>query len=441
MQITISEKDENNIATISFETEAGIAKDAYSRTLKSLAKDLTLKGFRKGKAPVTAVEAHFGADRVRAETINNQFLSNLFDSIFKEKDLNVVNISQINSVVFDDPNGAIKVEAKIELFPDVKLADYSKFKLTVDVPKVDLEEQYEDTLERLRSQQSTFTESDSAVEMGDEIILDFDGSYKNDDGEFVPKPGMKSEGFQTIVEPGRFIDNFLEQTVGMKAGDEKDIDVKFPDQYHDTDLASRDARFKVKIQKVSKPNKPELNDDFAKGFGVETIAELRDKIKEEVDRIAEQTRKGITSEAIITELHDKSDVKISEAMVSRELENDIATMQYQRQLSEDQVKEFIENMDREAEMAKAKEKLEKSILITTIIREQKFEVSEDEIRGEISKLNLPPHLDPSKIDMAGLVNRLNLDLLTQKAVDHLIESADISYNEVEGHVHGPHCNH
>ena len=441
MQVTVSEKDENNIATISFETEAGVAKDAYNKTLKSLSRDLTLKGFRKGKAPASAVEAHFGADRVRAETINNQFLSGLFDSIFKEKDLNVVNISQINSVVFDDPEGAVKVEAKIELFPDVSLADYSKFKLEVDVPKMDLEGQYEDTLERLRGQQASFTESDSAIEMGDEIILDFDGSYKNDDGEFVPKDGMKSEGFQTIVEAGRFIDNFLEQTVGMKAGDEKEIDVKFPDQYHDTDLASRDAKFKVKIQKVSKPDKPELNDDFAKNFGVETMTELQEKIKEEVDRIAQETRRGITSEAIITELHDKSDVKISEAMISRELENDIATLQYQRQWSEDQVKDFIENMDREEEMGKARLKLEKSILITTIIREQKLEVSEDEIRGEIAKLNLPPNMDPSQIDMEGLVNRLNLDLLTQKAVEHLIETADISYNEVDHHVHGPHCNH
>lgn len=441
MQVTISEKDENNIATINLETEAGIAKDAYNRTLKSLAKELTIKGFRKGKAPAKVVEDHYGADRVRAETINNQFLSNLFDKVFKEEGLNVVNIPQINRVEFDSPDASIKIEAKIELFPEVKLADYSKFKLTVDVPKLDLEAQYTDTLERLRSQQATYTESDSAVEMGDEIILDFDGSFKNDQGKFEPKAGMKAEGYQTIVEPGRFIDNFLEQTVGMKAGDQKEISVKFPDQYHDPELASRDAKFKVKINKVSKANKPELNDEFAAMFGINTFAELEAKIKEEVDKLAEQTRKGITSEAVITELHLQSKVKISEAMISRELENDIATLQYQNKWDDEKIKEFIDSMDRTAEMDKARNKLEKSILITTIIRQQKLEVTEDEIRAEIAKLNIPPHIDPKQLDMEALVNRLNLDLLTQKAIEHLIAAADIKYNEVEGHIHGPHCNH
>ena len=441
MQVTVTDKDENNIATISFETEAGIAKDAYSKTLKGLAKDLTIKGFRKGKAPTKVVEDHFGAERVRAETVNNQFLSSLFDKVFKEQDLNVVNIHQVSKVEFDSPEAAIKVEAKIELFPEVTMADYAKFKLTVDVPKIDIDAQYADTLKRLTSQQAAYTESDKAIEISDEIILDFDGSFKNDAGEFEPKDGMKAEGFQTIVEPGRFIDNFLEQTVGMKAGDEKEIDVKFPDQYHDPELASRDAKFKVKIQKVSKAAAPEMNDDFAKNFGIETMDELSTKITEEVTKLSEQTRKGITSEAIITELHAQSTVNISEAMVSRELENDVATLQYQNKWDEEQVKDYLSSMDREAEMAKAREKLEKSILITTIIREQKMEVGEDEIRAEISKLNFPPDMDSSKIDMEALVNRLNLDLLTQKAVDLLIEAADIQYNEVEGHIHTADCNH
>ena len=91
----------------------------------------------------------------------------------------------------------------------MKLGDYSKFKLTVDIPKFDADGQYTDTLERLRSQQATFTESDSAIEMSDEIILDFDGSFKNDKGEFEPKEGMKAEGYQTIVETGRFIEELM----------------------------------------------------------------------------------------------------------------------------------------------------------------------------------------------------------------------------------------
>jgi trigger factor len=392
---------------------------------------------------VKVVEGHFGPEQIRSETISNEFLSELLQEAFKTKDLNVVHIPNIERVEFDNPEATVTIEAKVELFPDVTLADYKKLKLTVEVPRVDIDAQCKSTLDRLMLQQSTYQESDSAVEMGDEIVLDFDGQYKKDDGSFEPKPGMKAEGYQTIVEPGRFIDNFLEQTVGMKAGESKDILVKFPEAYHDMDLAGKDAKFAVKIQKVSKPQKPELNDDFAKSFNIDTIDELQKRIREEITNVSEQTRKGIVSEAIITELHAHSKVKLSEAMVERELENDLATLQYRNHWNDKQIQEYIQNMDRPTELAQARKKLEKSIIITSIIRDEKLEVTEEEVRAELGKLNLPPDFDMAKLDMGALINRINLDLLTQKAIDLLISHADIEYKEVEGHthVHGPDCGH
>lgn len=441
MQVTITEKDENNIVTVTLETIPGRAKEAYSKTLRRLGNNLSIKGFRKGKAPVKVVEGHFGPEQIRSETISNEFLSELLQEAFKTKDLNVVHIPNIERVEFDNPEATVTIEAKVELFPDVTLADYKKLKLTVEVPRVDIDAQCKSTLDRLMLQQSTYQESDSAVEMGDEIVLDFDGQYKKDDGSFEPKPGMKAEGYQTIVEPGRFIDNFLEQTVGMKAGESKDILVKFPEAYHDMDLAGKDAKFAVKIQKVSKPQKPELNDDFAKSFNIDTIDELQKRIREEITNVSEQTRKGIVSEAIITEVHAHSKVKLSEAMVERELENDLATLQYRNHWNDKQIQDYIQNMDRPAELAQARKKLEKSILITSIIRDEKIEVTEEEVRAELGKLNLPPDFDMAKLDMGALINRINLDLLTQKAIDLLISNADIEYKEVEGHVHGPNCGH
>ncbi len=441
MQVTITEKDDNNIVTVTLETEPGRAKEAYSKTLRRLGNNLSIKGFRKGKAPVKVVEGHFGPDQIRAETISNEFLSELLDEAFKTQDLNVVHIPNIERVEFDDPEATVTIEAKVELFPEVTLGDYKKLKLTVEVPKVNIDEQCKSTLDRLMLQQSTYQESDAAVEMGDEIVLDFDGQYKKDDGSYEAKPGMKAEGFQTIVEAGRFIDNFLEQTVGMKAGDSKDIHVKFPDAYHDMDLAGKDAKFAVKIQKVSKPQKPELNDEFAKLFNIDTIDELQKRIREEITNVSEQTRKGIVSEAIITEIHSQSKVKLSESMVERELENDLATMQYRNHMNDAQIKDYIQNMDRQAELDQARKKLEKSIIITSIIKDEKLAVTEEEVRAELGKLNLPPDFDMAKLDMGALINRINLDLLTQKAIDLLISNANIEYKEVEGHVHGPNCGH
>lgn len=441
MQVTIGTKDENNIVTLSFETVPGRAKDAYSKTIKRLSQNLNIKGFRKGKVPNKMVEEHFGPDQIRAETISNEFLSELLGEAFKEKDLNVVHVPNIENVKFDDPEGSIFIEAKVELFPEVKLADYKKLKLKVQVPKYDLDKEYNAALDNLKLRHANFKESNTPIAMGDEIVFDFDGSYQKPDGSWEPKPGMKAEGYQTIVEPGRFIDNFLEQCVGLKAGDEKEIEVKFPEHYHDDDLAGKSAKFKIKIHKVSKAEKPEVNDDFAKLFGIDTAEELTKRIKEELEDNNKQIRKGIVSEAIVDELHKESKVGLSDAMVSRELENDLATMQYQKNWTDAEVKAYMEKMDRDAEMAKAKNKLEKSVLITTIIKDEDLKNTEEEIRAELSKLQLPPNLDPSKIDYPNLINRINLDLLTAKAIQVLIDNAKIDYEEVDGHVHGPHCGH
>lgn len=441
MEVTIGTKDENNIVTLSFETAPGRAKEAYSKTIRRLGQNLNIKGFRKGKVPVKMIEQHFGSDQIRMETINNEFLSELLNEAFKEKDLNVVHIPNIENVKFDDPEGTIFIEAKVELFPEVKLADYKNFKLKVKVPKYDQEKDFKDTLDNLKLRHSTFKESDTAVEIGDEIVFDFDGSYQKEDGSWEPKPGMKAEAYQTIVEPGRFIDNFLEQCTGMKTGDEKEIEVKFPEHYHDEDLAGKMARFKIKINKVSKAEKPELNDDFAKLFAIDTAEELTKRINEELEGNNKQIRHGLVSEAILDELHKESRVELSESMVSRELENDLATLQYQKNWSDEEIKAYMEKMDRDAEMAKTKNKLEKSVLITTIIKNADLQNTEEEIRLELTKLKLPPDLDPSKIDYPNLINRINLDLLTNKAIQLLIDNAKIEYEETDEHVHGPHCGH
>jgi trigger factor len=450
MQVTVGAKDENNIVTIDIETEPGYAKDAYSKTVRKLGGSVNIKGFRKGKAPLKVIEEHVGPERIRAEVMSNNFISNLFEEVFKQEDLNVLHIPGIEKVEFNDPEDPVRISAKLELYPEVNLPDCTGFNLTVQVPKIELDKQINETLERVQLSNSKFEKSDSELEMGDELVFDFDGSYLKEDGSWEPKPGMKAEAYQTIVEKGRFIDNFLEQMLGMKAGEEKELEVQFPEHYHDPDLNGKPAKFKVKIHSVSKPSKPELNDEFAKILGLETMEEVRKKIQEEIERVSALNKKNIMAEAVMKEMLDKTQMNISRSMIQRELDNDLAIMQKQRKWNDIQLKDFIETLDMEKEEAAAEDKLRRSVILTTIIKQEKFEVSPEEIQAAFSQYNFPPDFDMSKVDLGAVANKLNMDLLADKAIEYMVTKANIETEEVApedlphdnpGHVHGDHCNH
>jgi trigger factor len=454
IKVEVGKKDENNVVEVSFETEAGRAKDNYERTLKRLGANLAIKGFRKGKAPKKVIEEHFGPEYIRAETLNNRFISELFEEVFQQEDMNVVHISNIEKVDFENPDDKIAITAKVELYPEIKLPDLKKIKLTVDVPDISLEEQVNETLEKLAQNFAEFKEldADAAIEMKDEVEFDFDGEFKNDEGEWIPKPGMRAENYQIIIESGRFIENFLEQMVGMKAGEEKTLDVAFPEAYHDAELAGKPARFKVKVHKIKRADEPKIDDELAKKTNHKDLKELKEKVTEEITKQKDQVENNLINEAILKELIDKTKFEISPNMVQRELDHDLSQMKKQQQMSDEAFKNFVESMDRSQEEKNAEEKLKRGIIVTTIIRDQKLEATSEDIQAELAKYNFPPDYDMSQMNMPAVVNQLNLDVLSNKAMNFLRESTKIDLNPVDpaelapahgepGHVHGPDCNH
>lgn len=454
IKVKVGNKDENNVVEVSFETEAGRAKENYERTLKRLGSKLTIKGFRQGKAPAKVIEEHVGEEYVRAETLDNRFISELFDEVFNQENLNVIHITNIEKVDFNNVEDPIAITAKVELYPEVELPDLKSIKLSVDVPDINLQEQVDETLERLAQNFAQYNELDesASIEMKDEIEFDFDGEYQDADSNWIPKPGMRAENYQIIVEPGRFIENFLEQMVGMKAGEEKTLDVAFPDNYHDEDLKGRPARFKVKVHKIKRPEIAVLDDELAKKTNHETLDELKAKINEEITKQKEQVETNLINEAILKEMIDKTQFNISPAMVQREIDHDLANLKKQKQMSDEDFAQFVAGLDRSQDESMALEKLKRGILITKVIKEQKFEASTEDIQNELAKYNFPPDYDMSKMDMPAVVNQLNLDVLSNKAMTFIREAVSFDLNPVDpeslnpahgeaGHVHGPNCNH
>jgi trigger factor len=449
MQITISDRDQENKVTLSFQTEKGKAKDAYSKTLKRLSKDLTIKGFRKGKVPSKIAEEHFGPEYIKAETLDNKFLSDLFEEVFQAKGLKVLQITTVQKVEFNDPEDSISIEAVVELFPEISLPDYTQMSVDVKVPMVNPEDQRKQILDKLINDSTRFVESTDAIEMGDEVVFDFDGRFQKEDGSWEAKPGMKSESYQIIIESGRFIENFLEQMVGMKPGDEKELDVNFPEGYHDAELSGRPAKFVVKVHKVSKPARQNLDDIFAMGLGYESFEDLNKKILEEVERINKSNTRAQAGEVVINKLIDEIQMNISQSMIQREFESELKMLQKSNNWSDKDTEEFTSSLDMDSELKAAEKKIRRSVILTTLINDLKLEASEEEIQQAFQRLNLPRNFEIPKANLPAIVGRLNLEVVTQKAVDHLIDSVKVNYQEMPleeyekefGHVHGPHCNH
>jgi trigger factor len=437
MKISLSERDENNIVNISIETDPGRASAAYKETARRIGKDITIPGFRKGKAPIKVIETHVGEDKLKADTMNHMFLSELLYDAFREKELDVVFIYGVNSLNFTHPDEAVKIEAQIELYPEVELGDYENLEIEVEIPKFTEEKFLEETLNKIAKQQSIYEEVDEEVQMGDEIIFDYDGRYlenaekPEDEASWQSLEGMKAEAYQTIVEPGRFIENFLEQTIGMKRDEEKEIEVVFPEKYHMESLQAKKAKFKIKINKISRSKSPEINDGLAKEAGAESLEDLKEKIISEMKKIDESNRKSSAGEALLGKLLEKSVLKVSDAMVRREVEATHKNLQRIYGWDDEMMSRFRESLDMEKEKEIAKDRLLKSVLITSIIRKENLEITEEEMKEALAKLAEDPRMHIDESNLSAIKNKVNMDLLTNKAVELLISKSKVTYIEKE----------
>ena len=268
MQIEISNRDENNIVTLEIKTEAGVAKDSYNKTISIVRNQVNIPGFRKGKAPTNMVINHVGEDYIKARTLTQDFLLDLLNTAVKKQALDIIAVQSIDKVELDTPESSIIMSATLEVYPEVKISEYKGLNVEVELAPADFDKQLEESLTRIQKSFITFKETaDALIDSGDQISLDFDGHYNagtEAEPDWIAKEGMKAEDYKVTVEPGNFIDNFLEQTIGLKVGDEKEILVKFPEDYGAQDLAGKAAKFAIKIKGIFKPELPALDDELAK---------------------------------------------------------------------------------------------------------------------------------------------------------------------------------
>jgi trigger factor len=416
---TVTNKLEKSMMEVKVTFNGDEWKKAQEQALNKLAKNVKLDGFRKGKAPVQLIKARVGKAAIledAAESIlNKNYVSILVDN-------GIAPVSQ-PSVNFDEINeDTLKVTVTCAVVPEVKLGEYKGLeikKAQVRVTKKEIEE-------RIKNYQEQYAElvvkEDGEVENGDTAVIDFEG-FK--DG--VAFEGGKGENYSLEIGSGSFIPGFEDQLIGMKANEEKEINVTFPENYQAEDLAGAAVVFKVKVHEIKSKVLPEIDDELALDVdidGVETLEQLQNHVKEQIKTQKQEQAENDFNEKIYTTLIENTPIELPEAMIDNEV--DMMVREVEQNLSQQGVNmELYQQItgktldDIKADLRPQAEKRVKiDLILSQIAREESLEATQEELDEQIKEIASYYGRKEEEIKQlfAENMDQLKGDIVTKKAV-------------------------
>lgn len=377
------EKAEKSTVKISITLDAAewsaAQTDAYNKTKGKY----SLPGFRKGKVPMRVLENTYGKGLFFEDAVNEAFPKYYFEILGKEPSIEAVGRPSLD--VENIGEDGITLVATVPVKPDVKLGAYKGIKFEKVEYNVK-DEDVDNALKRLQERNSRMVNvEDRAAENGDTVVIDYSGSTGG-----VKFAGGTAEKQNLELGSNSFIPGFEEQIVGMKIGEERDINVKFPEDYHAEDLKGKDAVFHIKLHEIKKKELPEITDEFIKDAdGAESVeafkAETRKRMQEANDKRAERE----LEDKIVKAVTEKAETEIPDALVEHQIDNMVQEMEYRLMYQglrlEDYLKYAKMSMEeyRKGYAEQAKELVKQQLVIEKIIAEEKIEASDEEVENKI----------------------------------------------------------
>ncbi|EAG1285037.1 trigger factor [Listeria monocytogenes] len=419
------EKQEGNVGKLTFEIEQEKVKEGLDRAFVKVSKTLNVPGFRKGKVPRQIFNQRFGEEALFQDALDI-LLPEVYSAAIDEAGIDPVDTPQVNIESMEKGETWV-LTAEVTVKPEVKLGDYKG--LEVEKRETELTtEELEAELKQLQERQAELVvKEDAPAENGDTVILDFEG-FK--DG--VAFEGGQAENHSLELGSGQFIPGFEEKLVGLKAGDEADIELTFPEEYHAEDLAGQPVVFKVKLHEIKTKEVPALDDELAKDIDeeVETLDELKEKISKRLQEAKEESVAQAKQEEVIAKAVENAEVDIPHAMVHHEadhLMNHFAQDLQAQGLTPELYYQFTGQTEEamHAQMEKDAEKRVKMNLVLEAIAEaENIEPTEEAIDEEISTLAEKYGMEKDAVRAAlGDMSELKSDLKIRKAIDVLLDSA------------------
>ncbi len=428
MNLVKSEKNENNMHYLEFAIDKAAFDAAVEKAYRKQVKNINVPGFRKGKAPKAVIEKMYGAGVFYEDAINDLIPEN-YEAAVKEAGITPVAQPEIDVVSLDD-NGLV-LSAKVTVKPEMQIKDYKGIEAEKNVA-VATDEQVNREIDMLRERNSRELEiTDEAAQMGDIVKIDFDGSV---DG--VAFDGGKGTDYSLKLGSGSFIPGFEEQIAGHVIGEEFDVNVTFPEDYHAAELAGKASVFKTKVNVITRIELPELDDEFAKDASeFDTIDELKADIKAKIQERLNVQAENEYEEKLIEALIEKLEGNIPEAMFVNETENFVRDFDNRLRSQGMDMNLYLKytgmTLDalREQMRPQAERQVKARLALETIASIEGAVATEEEINAEYQRIADAYHLEveqvKSMLDDASII----ADLQVKKAMDIVKESAVVKSAE------------
>ncbi len=419
---------EKNQVKITFQIDAESFEKGIQEAYNKNKGKINIQGFRKGKAPRQIIEKMYGKEFFYDDAVNI-VLPEIYEKAVTEAGLEVVSRPSIDFEEVSKETGATVI-ATVFVKPEVKVENYKG----LEIEKVEAEVTEEDINARLNQEldkNARLVEiTDRAVQDGDVVTLDFEG-FK--DG--VPFEGGKGENYDLTIGSKTFVDTFEEQLVGLQVNEEKEVNVTFPENYGQADLAGQPAMFKVKINAIKLKELPALDDEFAKDISeFDTLDEYKAKIKEELTSQKAEYAKNETNNKLMELLIKNTEINLPQVMIENQIENlirDYAGQLQAQGISLDMYLEFMgQTMEslKEVYRSEAEKQVRGRLILEAIANTEGFEVTDEEVDNEVSRIatqyGMP--LEQLKTVMrAEDIEGIKGDIKTQKALAVIADSAVI----------------
>ena len=420
------EKKEGNVGTLTITVPAEEFDSALDQAFNKVKKDIQVPGFRKGKIPRQMFDKRFGVEALYQDALDI-ILPTAYGKAVEETGIKPVDQPQVDVKEIEQGKDLV-LTAEVTVEPEVELGEYKGLEgkeIDAEVTEEDVNEQ----IEALLAQYTELVVKDGEVAEGDVANIDFKGFV---DGEAFE--GGEAEGHDLEIGSGTFIPGFEEQLVGLKAGDEKDVKVTFPEEYQAEELQGKEATFEVKVNEVKEKETPEFNDDFVKeeleGFDdAETAEDVKAKVTEDLKAYKEQEKDFELRESLVVQASENAKMEIPEAMVESEQQRML--QEYEQRLAQQglnlELVEQISGQTKEDLLEQMKDdafkRVRTGLTLQAISDAENIEASEEDIDNELQKL--AEQFQMAKEDIKNVLGDLTVienDIRNQKAIEFLVDN-------------------
>ncbi len=424
MQVSVE-----NIGTLGRRLNVAIPADQLEaeiqQRLQRISRSAKIPGFRPGKVPIKVIESKYGGQAL-SEAAGELIERSLYEAL-AQQGLSPAASPEIEPKTLQRGKD-LEYAANFEVFPQVERTDLSGIKIKCPQSEI-TDDDVDRTIEKMRTQRTNWVDAARESREGDQLIMDFVGRIEDE-----PFPGGKGDDYSVVLGKGSLLPDFEQGLLGVKTEEEKSIAVKFPEDYHGEEVAGTTAQFDVQVKQVLEAKLPEVDEEFAKSFGIESgdVWQLKNEVKESLNRELNERISQVTRERVLDALLRVNDIEVPQKLVEQEIDR---TIESNRQtLAQQGIPPDKYNPEREGLTDDARRRVQLGVVIRAIVEKKQMQPDETRVRARIDQI-ASSYQDPPALvqwyyaDKSRLM-RVQSVVLEEQVVEELLQSAEVEHEQI-----------